>query len=95
MQTGDTATVQVVCLAHGVPDGECDTMVSALTRVTNLMKGNKPGLVVTDVAESSDNRLAVALKLFIAVDNARASVTMGELAQVQEGAQDCPAEFYQ
>ena len=51
-------------------------MVRALTRVTNLMKGNKPGLVVTDVAKSSDNRLSVALKLFVAVDSARASVTM-------------------
>ena len=33
---------------------------------------------------SSKNRLAAALETFISVDNARALVTMGELAQFKE-----------
>ena len=29
---------QVVFLAYGAPDGDCDNMISVLTLVTNLMK---------------------------------------------------------
>ena len=45
------------------------------------MKGSSLGVVLKSFALSSKIRLVEALKLFIAVDNTRAFVTMGELAQ--------------
>ena len=54
-------------------------MNCALQIVTTQMKGNKLGVVAKGSAESSKNRRAEALKLFIAADNARASVTMYQM----------------
>ena len=54
-------------------DGERDHMISALKLVTNLMKGNKPGVVVKGLADSSKNRLAEALESSIPVDNGSVS----------------------
>ena len=45
-------------------------MIGALKLVMNLIKGNKLGVVVKVLAESSQNRLAEALKSFISVDTA-------------------------
>ena len=72
LQIGDAANVQVVFPAYGATDGECDHLICILMLVTNLMKGNKLGVVVKGSADRSENRLAEAL---IAVDNARALVT--------------------
>ena len=55
--------------------------MSSLKLVTSLLKGNKLGVVVKGPTESSKYRLTQALASFIAVDNARALVTVGELAQ--------------
>ena len=49
--------------------------------------------VVVKSLEDRKNRLAEALKLFIAVDNAKGLVTMGELAQFREAHQISPPEF--
>ena len=59
-------------------------MISVQKLATNLMKGNKLGVVVKGLAEICENRLAVALKLCIAVDPARVVVTMCELVQCTE-----------
>ena len=57
------------------------------------MQGNKQGVVVKALVGSSKHVLAEALKLFIAVDNARALVTMCALAQWREVHQIVPPNF--
>ena len=79
LQIYDTANEELVFLASGAPDGKCDNLISALKRVLNLMQRNKLG--VKGLERCSKNRLREALRLFIAVDHARAFVTMGEVAQ--------------
>ena len=66
-----------------------------LKLVTKLIKGNKIGVEVEGRAESSRNILAVACESFFSVDSARASVTIGELAQLKEVQQMCAGMFYQ
>ena len=78
LQIGDTANEQVVFPAYGARNGDCDHMISSAKLVTHLMKGNKLGVVVKGLSEISKNRLAEALESFIAMDSARASVTMGQ-----------------
>ena len=39
LQFGDTTNEQVVFLAHGAPDGECDNMISAVKLITKHDKG--------------------------------------------------------
>ena len=78
---GDTANEEEVFPAYGAPGVECDTMISALKLVQN---GNKLGVEVKGIPESSNHRLADAFATFISVDNAGALVTMGELAQFKE-----------
>ena len=56
-------------------------MISALKRVTNLMEGNNLGVVVEGFAECRKNRVAETSETLISVVNARALLTMGELAQ--------------
>ena len=58
------------------------------------MKGNKLGVVVKGPTENSKYRLRQALASFIAVDNARALVTVGELAQFK-GVQSTSAKCTQ
>ena len=57
LQFEDTANEQVVFHAHGAPDGECGNMVSALKLVTNLIEGNKLGVEVKGLTESSKERI--------------------------------------
>ena len=59
-------------------------MISALKLVSILMKGNKLGVEMKGLAESSKERLAEALATFISVDTAGALVAMGELARSTE-----------
>ena len=75
MQIYDGANDELVFLAIGAQDGKCDKV----KRVLNLMQRNKLG--VRGFERCSKNRLREALMLFIAVDHARAFVTMGEVAQ--------------
>ena len=70
LQTG-TAHEHVVFPVYGAPDGECDRIISALELVTNVMKGNKLGVVVQGFTERSENRLAGAFGSSIAVDPAK------------------------
>ena len=78
---GDEANEREVSPAYGAPGVECDTMISALKLVQN---GNKLGVEVKGIPESSNHRLADAFATFISVDNAGGLVTMGELAQFKE-----------
>ena len=71
-------------LVCGALDGECRNVISTVTLVTHLIKGTKLGVEVQDFTESIKERLAGALATFISVDNARALVTMGELAQFKD-----------
>ena len=57
------------------------------------MKGNKLGVAVNSLARCSKHRLPEALKLFMAVDNARAPVTMGELSRFNEVRQSVSPNF--
>ena len=59
-------------------------MASALQLVTNLLKGHKLEAVVSGLTEDGKKKLAEALESFFAVDNARALVTVGELAKSKE-----------
>ena len=77
---------------YWAPDGKCDSMISALKLVTYLTEGNKLA-VVQGFTESRKNRLAEARESFIAVDNTRALVTMGELAQFKEVHRIVPPNF--
>ena len=70
---------------HGAPDGECDIVISAPKLFTNLLTGNKLGVVVKGEAKSSENRLSEVLKLFTAVDNANVSQN-GRVGASKEGA---------
>ena len=80
--------------AYGAPGRQCDTGISALTLVTNLMTSNRVGVVVQVHSESSENRVAETLGPFSAVDSARPLVTMSELALFKE-VHKCPAKFQQ
>ena len=77
VQIGDTAKEQVVFPACRVLDGECDNMIDAPQLVTTLRKGNRLGAVVKGFSESGKIRLAEALELFIAVDQARVGAVAG------------------
>ena len=60
-------------------------MIIALALVTNLIsKGNKLCVEVKGLTDSRKERPAEALATFTSVDNARALVTMGELARFKE-----------
>ena len=80
----DTAHEEVIIPAYGTPDGTCDNMVSAPKSVTNMMQGNRNGVVVRSFVESSKNKLSESLTLHISVEIARKVVTMGMLAQFRE-----------
>ena len=68
----------------GAPDGECDNIIRALKLVTNLTKGKELGVEVKGFTDSSQERLAEPFGTFFSPDNARALVTMGELARFKE-----------
>ena len=82
---------QVGFPGHGAPDGECDNMC-ALRLIARLMTGTKLGVVVQSSADNN-NIISEALKRDTAVDNARALVTMGELAQFRMARQILPPMF--
>ena len=84
LQIGDTMQKQVVFSAYGAPDGECDPLICALKLIANLTTGNQPGIVMQELVASTKKRIMEALRQFIAVDNTRALVTMGELAKSGE-----------
>ena len=50
-------------------------------------------MVVQSSAESSKNIISEALKIFIAVDNLRALVTMGDLAKFRKVHESVPPNF--
>ena len=58
--------------------------INAQKLVTNLMDGNRHGVVVKGSAESSENRLAEALNLYITVDTARVLVAMRSSGKCRE-----------
>ena len=60
-------------------------MISALTLLTNLIKGNKLGVEVHGILACSKEDLAEALAIFLSVDNAGALVNKGELAKFKDG----------
>ena len=54
-------TSRWVFAAYGAADGESDKVISALKLVTILMKGDKLGVEVGALTESSEEKLAEAL----------------------------------
>ena len=53
LQIGDAANGQMAFLSYGAPDGEWDNMISALKLVRNSINGDKLGVVVNGLSESS------------------------------------------
>ena len=84
LQFGSTANEELVFPAYGAPDGECYNIISAFKLITNLIKGDEFGVEARGLVKGSKEELAEALATFIFVDNARAFVTLGELARFQE-----------
>ena len=71
------------------------TFFRALKLITQLVKGNKLGVVVKSVEEEgSKKKVTDALRQFTAADNQRALVTMGEFAKFREVRPTMPPTFY-
>ena len=84
LQIGDAVHEHVVLSVYGAPDGECDHLICTLKLSTNSTKWINLGIVDQKSAESSENQILEELRQFIAVDNARVLVKMGEFARYRE-----------
>ena len=51
LQVGDNVHEQIAFLAYAAPDEECNNLICALKLITNLMKGNKPGIAARSLEE--------------------------------------------
>ena len=78
---GDTAKEQVVCLAFGAPEGECDNTISALKLVRNMIKGKKLGVELKKAVRKDLRKPWRPSSLW---KSARVLVAVGELAQSKE-----------
>ena len=92
-EIGDTANEQVVFTAYGALDGECYKMISALKLVTNLIKGNKLGVEVKRPYRKQSEQTCGCFVVVHFGGEARAFVTMGELAQFKEVHKTVPPNF--
>ena len=70
---------QAASLAVWEYGGECGNMISSL--VTDLINRNELGVEVKDLTQSSKERFVEVFATCVCVDDARALVTMGELAR--------------